>query len=122
LRCKKENASSVCDFLISEQQLDTQSFAKSGFSFIEEVHKQYAQQMDANYRNKFTSVVMQGALGKRLNYELIRRQEGIDINVKGAWLVSDGRMLRITASCAPENTSFIKNERELFLNSVFVIH
>jgi len=120
LRCRKESSSSICDFLIAEQPLDIESYNKYGFKFIEDVHQQYAKQIDPNHVNKGVKIVSEGALGKKLNYELTRRQDGMDINVKGSWFVYSNRMMRITVSCAPENTKYLINEREQFLNSPLI--
>ena len=122
LQCRVDNGSSVCIFLTAEQPLDSQAFNKSGWRFIEEVNHQYALQMDRNYKSVYGKFVEIGGLGKAYAYELIRNQDGMQIRVSGLWLVSKGRMLRGTASCAPNNTSFMKSESELFLKSFTVVN
>jgi len=121
LQCGVDNGSSVCIFLIAEQPLDVQSFSKNGWRFIEEVNHQYALQMDKNYKTVYGKIVDYGGFGKAYAYELTRYQEGAQINVRGFWMVADGRMLRGTVSCAPQNTSFMRHESELFLKSFTVV-
>lgn len=117
LQCRVDNGSSVCTYVIAEQPLDIQSFNKSGYNFIAEVHQQYASMMDKNYKNVFSKLTDVGGLGKVYFYELIRSQDGMQINVKGAWLVANNKMIRGAINCAPNGTSFMKNENEIFLNS-----
>ena len=121
LQCRVDDGSSVCIFLTAEQTLDTQSFNKNGWRFIEEVHNQYALQLDRNYKSIYGRVVDSGGLGKAYAYELVRMQEGMPVNVKGLWLVSNGKMLRGAVSCAPSNTKYMKQESELFLKSFAVV-
>jgi hypothetical protein len=121
LQCRVENATSVCVFLTTESPLDSQSFNRSGWKFIEEVNNQYALQMDKNYKNVYGKVVEYGGMGKAYAYELIRLQDGMQVNVRGLWMVSNGRMLRGTVSCAPDKTNFMKKESELFLKSFAII-
>ena len=122
LRCRVEDQSNICDFLIAEQPLDAGSFNKYGFAFIQEVHKQFAKQVDPNYKPIKETIISQGGIGKKLDYELIRHQDGINIDVKGSWFTSDYRMMRISVSCAPSNSSYMKSQRELFLNSIVIVH
>jgi hypothetical protein len=121
LQCRVDNGSSVCVFLTSEQPLDIQSFNKSGFKFIEEIHHQYALQMDKNYKKVIEKTVDMGGLGKSFIYEITRLQEGTTVNVKGAWLIANNKLLRGTVSCAPSDTSYMKNESAQFLQSFTVI-
>ena len=121
LQCRVDDGASVCNFLTAEQPLDTQSFNKSGWRFIEEVHNQYALQLDRNYKSIYGRVVDNGGLGKAYAYELIRMQDGMQVNVKGLWMVSSGKMLRGAVSCAPNNTKYMKQESELFLKSFVVV-
>ena len=121
LQCRVDNGSSVCVFLTSEQPLDVQSFNKSGWKFIEEVNNQYALQMDKNYKSIYGKLIEIGALGKVYAYELIRNQDGMQVNVKGMWLVSGSKMLRGAVSCAPDKTSYMKKETELFFKSFAIV-
>lgn len=121
LQCRADNGSSVCMFLISEQPLDSQAFSQSGWKFIEEINHQYALQMDKNYQKIYGKLVDSGGLGKAYAYSLIRQQDGMQVDVKGKWLVANGRLLRGTVSCAPKGTSYMKSESELFLNSFSVL-
>ena len=121
LQCGVGNGSSVCIFLIAEQPLDVQSFNKNGWGFIEEVNHQYALQMDKNYKSVYGRAVEYGGFGKAYAYELTRYQEGSHINVRGFWMVTNDRMLRGTVSCAPQNTSFMRRESEIFLKSFTAI-
>lgn len=121
LQCRVENHTSVCVFVTAEQPLDVQSFNRSGWKFIEEVNNQYALQMDKNYKKISGNLVEIGGLGKAYSYELIRNQDGVSVNVKGLWLVSNGRMLRGAVSCAPNGTSFMKMESEQFLKSFSIL-
>ena len=113
LQCRVDNGSSACIFLTAEQPLDIQSFNKSGWRFIEEVHNQYALQLDRNYKSLYGRVVDNGGLGKAFAYEIIRMQDGMQVNVKGLWMVSNGKMLRGAVSCAPSNTTYMKQESEI---------
>ena len=121
LQCAVDNGVSACIFAISEQPLDVASFNKSGFKFIEEVHLQYALQLDRDYKSIKQNVVNMGTLGRVLNYEITRTQEGVKLNVRGSWMVSNGRMLRGAVSCTVNSAGFMKNESELFLNSFVII-
>jgi hypothetical protein len=121
LQCRVDNGSSVCIYLTSVQPLDIQSFNKSGWKFIQEVNHQYALQMDRNYKNIYGKLVQIGGLGKAYSYEIIREQDGMQVNVKGLWMVSNRNMMRGSVSCAPSNTIFMKNESDLFLKSFTVI-
>lgn len=121
LQCSVDNGSSVCVFLTAEQPLDSQSFGKAGFGYIAEVHRQYALQMDKSYRKISEKIVNMGGLGKALIYEIIRNQEGVQVNVKGAWLVANGKLLRGAVSCAPNGTNFMRNESSLFLQSFAIM-
>lgn len=122
VQCRMERSDSVCIFMMVEQPLDITSYNKLGFKFIEMVHQQYAQQMDKNYRNINQSIVNLKGLGNVLQYEILRSQEGVAVNVKGGWLVANDSMLRTTVSCAPNGTDFLKNERDIFLRSAIVIN
>lgn len=122
LQCRVDDGQSVCIFSINEQPLDIQSFNKWGFKFIEEVHKQFASQMDRNYRTISQKTIQFGGLGEVLTYELLRQQDGMTINSKGTWLVANDRMLRGAINCAPHSTSFMKSERELFFQSLSVMN
>lgn len=121
LQCRIDNGSSVCSYVMAEQPLDFQSFNKSGFDYIAEVHRQYALQMDKNFRTVYAKINDMGGLGKIYSFELIRSQDGMQVNVKGAWLVSNGKLLRGAINCAPNGTNFMKKENELFLNSFSII-
>jgi hypothetical protein len=121
LECEVDNESSLCRFLISEQPLDMQVFNKSGFRFIEEVHHQYALQLDKNYKKISEKIVDTVGLGKTLTYELNRTQNNLSINVKGTWIVSSNKLLRGAVSCAPVGTKFMKSESALFLQSLMVV-
>ena len=121
LQCRVDDGVSVCNFLTAEQPLDTQSFNKNGWRFIEEVHNQYALQLDRNYKSIYGRVVDNGGLGKAYAYELIRMQDGMQVNVKGLWMVSSGKMLRGAVSFAPNNTKYMKQESELFFKSFAVV-
>ena len=121
LQCQVDNATSLCVFLIAEQPLDVQAFNKNGWRFIEEVNHQYALQMDKSYKSVYGKIVEIGGLGKAYAYELTRQQEGVQVSVRGLWMVANGRMLRGTVSCAPQNTSFMRRESELFLKSFTVV-
>lgn len=122
LQCRADDGRSVCIFSIAEQPLDIQSFSKWKFKFIEEVHKQYATQMDANYRTISQRVTTVGGLGEVLIYELLRQQDGMVINVRGLWMVANNKMLRGVVSCAPNQTTFMKQEKELFLQSFSILN
>ena len=121
LQCRVDNGSSVCVYLTTAQPLDVESFNKKGWKFIQEVNNQYALQMDRNYKNISGRLVDFGGLGKAYSYEIIREQEGMRVNVKGLWMVSNRTMMRGSVSCAPNNTNFMKNESNLFLKSFAVI-
>jgi len=121
LRCNVESSSSACDFIIAEQPLNLQAYGQSGFAFIEEVHRQYAKAMDPNFTSKLHKVTTQNGLGKVLDYELNRTQQGYVLFVKGKWLVAGNRTLRATYSCFPANTNFMQVERALFLESLTLI-
>jgi hypothetical protein len=120
LQCRVDNGSSVCIFLTAEQPLDVQSFNRDGWRFLEEVNHQYALQMDKNYKKVDGKVVEIGGLGKAYAYELIRNADGVQVNVKGLWLVARGRMLRGAVSCAPNDTNYMRGESDLFLRSFLV--
>jgi hypothetical protein len=122
LQCRVDNGSSLCVFLTAEQPLDVQSFNRDGWRFVEEVNHQYALQMDKNYKNVYGKVVEIGGLGKAYAYELIRNVDGVQMNVRGLWLVTNGRMLRGTVSCAPNNTNYMRKESDLFLKSFSIIN
>ena len=111
----------MCIFLTAEQPLDVESFNKSGWKFIEEVNNQYALAMDKKYKNLYGKVIDIGGIGKAFSYELIRVQDGTQINVRGLWMVSGSKMLRGAVSCAPNGTSYMKYESELFLKSFAII-
>lgn len=98
-----------------------QEFNKSGFAFVEEIHRQYAKQMDPNFVPKLHKVTVQNGLGKVLDYELNRSQQGYVFVVKGKWLVTGNRTVRATYSCTPATTNFMTSERDLFLSSVTLI-
>lgn len=121
LQCRVDNSASVCVFITTEQPLDSQSFNRHGWKFIEEVNKQYASQMDKNFTNISGKLVERGGLGKAYAYEFLRMQDGIQVNVKGLWFVTNEKMLRGTVSCAPNNTNFMKKESDLFLNSFAIL-
>ncbi len=121
LQCRVDNSSSVCVFITTEQPLDIQSFNRYGWKFIEEVNKQYASQMDRNFTNVSGKLVDMGGLGKGYTYEFVRLQDGMQVNVKGMWLVSHERMLRGTVSCAPNQTNFMKKDSDIFLKSLSIL-
>jgi hypothetical protein len=121
LQCSVQNNSSFCSFLLMEQPLDVVSFNRNGWRFIEEVHRQYAALMDKNYRNVYEKIIDFGGMGKAYTYELIRMQGGLQVNVRGLWMVSDERLLRGTVSCSPSGTSFLRSESVLFINSLTVV-
>lgn len=121
LQCRVDNGSSVCIFVTAEQPLDVQSFNKSSWKFIEEVNNQYALAMDKNYKNIYGKVVVIGGLGKAFAYELVRLQDGMQVNVRGLWMVSGSKLLRGAVSCAPNHTSYMKYESELFLKSFAIV-
>lgn len=121
LQCGVDNGSSRCVFSINEQPLDTDSFKKWGFRFIEEVHKQYALQMDKNYKSIYQRIVDKNGIGNALNYHLVRSYNGMPISVKGSWMITKNRMLRGTVSCAPNGTNYMKSETEQFLVSFSII-
>ena len=121
LQCRVDNGSSVCIFITAEQQLDVQSFNKNGWDFIREVNNQYALGMDKNFKSVYGKLLDKGGLGKVYAYELTRYQDGMQINVKGMWLVSGAKMLRGAVSCAPVKTNYMKNEIDIFFNSFSII-
>ena len=121
LQCRIDSGSNMCFFLTAEQPLDIQSFNKDGWKFIEEVNNQYALQLDKNYKSLYGKVVEKGGLGKAFAYEIIRMQDGIPINVKGLWMVSNGKMFRGAVSCVANNSNFMKQESELFLKSFTLV-
>ena len=101
------------------------NFYKSTLAFagvIQSFHKQFASQMDRNYRVIGQKTIQFGGLGEVLTYELLRQQDGMTINSKGTWLVANNRMLRGAVNCAPHSTNFMKSERELFFQSLSVMN
>ena len=120
--CANSISDTNCIFLASAQLIDKSEYKKNGMRFVAEVHKQYATQMDANYKEIYQRNSNLGDNKNVLKYGLVRTQDGVKILVEGFWAVVGDKLVRVTASCMPANENTQATVKAKFLTSISIIN
>lgn len=120
LQCAMGSEKMFCTFLISESNLDLERYKRLGMKWIEMIHQQFAISLNMSksiYAKQGTSNI-----GPSLTYEFIQKYEGRDIQSNGKWVVYQNKLIRISSSCYPVGTTYLKSVREKFYASITVLN
>ena len=119
LECMVSDQNNLCRFIITDSNMDMGMYSKHGIKWIDAVHDAYAKQLGLFktilYKKTKTS------LGDSIDYEIYVKNQGIDMQIKGTWVVDGDRLVRISTICAPLGTNFLQSQRSNFLSTLTII-
>jgi hypothetical protein len=120
LQCAIGSEKMFCTFLMSESNLDLERYKRLGMKWIEMIHQQF--EISLNMSKSIYARQGTSNIGPTLNYEFIHKYEGHNIQANGRWIVHQSKLVRISSSCYPVGTTYLKSARERFYASITVLN
>jgi len=119
LECLVSDEKNLCKFIITDSNMDMDMYSKYGLKWIDAVHDAYAKQLGlfktTVYKKTKTS------LGDSIDYEIYVRNQGLETQINGTWVVDGDRLVRISTICAPTGTSYLRVQRNNFLSTLTIV-
>ena len=119
LECLVSDENNLCRFIITDSNMDMEMYSKHGVKWIDAIHDAYAKQLGL-----FKTILYKKTkttLGDSIDYEIYVKNQGLDMQIKGTWVVDGDRLVRISTICAPLGTNFLKSQRNNFLSTLTII-